>query len=1056
MRCAACHAENDDAALACRGCGVALVRACPACGESGPAGYRYCGRCGAALQAGATWQARPPRADERERRQLTILFCDLAGSTSLSAQLDAEDFDHVISAYFALCKSIFERHGGFVDKEEGDCLRVYFGFPFALDDDAPRAVRAALEVLDAVGDLGRRLGCPLSVHVGIHTGEVLAGGAADQARHVPLVVGEAPNIARRLEEAAGAGSLVVSATTHRLVEHHFVALPLGALALKGVPRRLEAFRITGRRDGATAIEQFDRRVLPPLRGRDDEMSLLGRKWMRAMQARGQIVLVGGEPGIGKSRLVHAFTASLAGGVGRVLTTQCQQHFSNSALYPLVDLLRRFLGLEGDRPGASATAALESAFAAGRLPQPEALPLAAGLLSMPAQAAHANRMLRERTLEWLAGWLAGDGHAGPCALVIEDLQWADASTLDCLAMLIQASPTRPVLVVLTHRPEFVPPWRLREHVESLTLQRLSSAETRAMVRALAGAAALTGDLARRIAERSDGVPLFAEELTKMLLESGDRQRLAGAGGAADGAAISIPETLRGSLVARLDHLSQAKSIAQLASVIGREFSYRLIRRVSNATDERLQAALDELVAAELLFQIGQGPHGSYVFKHALVQDAAYLSLLKGKRAEYHLRTADALAEHFADLIEQHPELAAHHYTAAGRAERAFDYWQRAGMRALAASADVEAVGHLRMARQQLAAMPDAADRASLEVQCLTTLGSALTAIRGYGAAEVEECFARAYDLCRDLDDPDPLYSALTGLHTFYLVRGDLRHAVEIGERLVAIADGRDDRLKRAQSHRCLGWTLFCKGRFAASREHLSIALGLFDRLRAHDHKRVHGAHPWVVGFVNMAWLEWITGHPERAMERSGDGVGLARELRQPLALAYALCMSAAVRCCMGDAEATLTLADEAIELAVRHDLPYWSSWGRTLCGWAMVRMGRRDQGVALMESSLQAYRDTGGLLLEPLSLALLAESHAHAGAVAQARRAVDGAFAVGTLDGEYFYAAEMHRLRGELALAAGGDRQAALADLRRAVEIARQQGAAALEERAAAALRRLAV
>ncbi|MBB3176213.1 AAA family ATPase [Variovorax sp. Sphag1AA] len=994
----------------------------------------------------------------RERRQLTILFCDLVDSTALSARMDAEDFGELIAAYFDLCNSTFKRYRAYVDREEGDSLRVYFGYPSAHDDDALRAIFAALEIISAVTQLGDRLGQRLSVHIGVDTGEVVAGESDAEGHPSPRVIGQTPNVAKRLQDLAPPGNLYVSATTIRLVEHRFEVQPLGPMNLKGLPRPVKVFRIIQQRGPASTVEQFDSRALVPLISRSEELSLSEQRWKLACQGHGQVVLIRGEPGIGKSRLLHAFLSRLDRTDSRVLTTQCQEQFANSALYPLMDLLQRDLGLDREQSSAEQAAALRAAFASRSVPTPDALPLIGNLLALPMDSApvpeDSARAQRERTLEWLVQWVLGTNADVPVALAIEDLHWADASTLDFLGLILERVQSRRVLILLTYRPEFLPPWHAQPWFDELALSRLSPAQARSMAQSVAGAAGLPSEVLERIAARSDGVPLFIEELTKMLLEARSSEGWESLSSQSDTASLSIPETLRGSLTARLDYLNVAKSIAQLASVLGREFSYALIRLVSDMDDDRLQEAIEELVEAELLFQRGVPPNATFAFKHVLVQEAAYLSLLKARRADYHLRAATVLVAHFEDLIDRHPELAARHYAAAGKSESACDFWFRAGQRALEASADVEASAHLRLALQQLELLPDRDKQVAREVRCLTTLGSALTATHGYAAPEVEEAFARSHSLCQSLGDTEQLYSALMGLHGFYQVRGMLRPAVALGLDLVAIAEERGDPLWRAQSHRCLGWSLFCNGQIKAGAEHLSIVLALFDRIQAREHVRTQGAHPWVVGFVNTALLECLAGNPDHALRSSREGLDLARELQVPLPLAYALIMSAKVRCLLNEPEHALELAMEGTELALKHGMPYWSSWGSILRGWALVQLGRHTTGLLALQEGLTAYRATGSKLFEASSLALLAECYAAVGNASRALETIGLALDNSLVADGYFYTAELRRLQGQLLHAAGADISLARSATNTALELARTQGAGSVERRAIEQLRLL--
>lgn len=1052
-RCPRCDAGNAPDARACERCGAALERRCTRCRTNVPGWFRFCGACGAALTATPARRLRVPDAPRpRERRPLTVLFCDLAGSTSLSTRLDAEDFADLIGRYFVLCKAIFERHGGYVDREEGDCLRVYFGYPQAHDDDASNAARASLETVAAVRQLGRELGARaaggLEVHIGIHTGEVVAGELdGHDVRQIPLVAGDVPNVAKRLEEQAAAGTVLLSAATHRLLRGGFVVEATGPLALKGVQQPVQAYRLSGH--GRTgAIEAFGARELGPLLGREQELAALGRCLAEADAGRGQAIVLGGEAGIGKSRLVHAFVASLAG-ERRLHVLQCEEQFSNTAFHPVVELLQEVLQLAHDDPAARREALLAEAFRSGALPDAAALPHVASLLGVALGVALGGtapvvtaRLQRERMLEWLSGWLLGGGTAERAAiLVVEDVHWADASTLEFLASAIARIADRPVLLLITCRREFTPPWPPQPHVTPLALNRLAAAEAALLVRNIARHVAPPPAVLAQIAARSDGVPLYVEELTSMLLETG---AFADAGDALPNA-LAIPQTLRGSLMARLDHLRSAKPTAQVAAVLGREFSYRLVRLVSGLDDAALQAALSELIGAELLFQRSLQPELTYAFKHALIQEAAYLSLLRTRRTELHDRTARVLTDHFGEIAASQPEILAHHCASAGRSAEAVDHWHRAGTRALETSADVEAVGHLRRALRQLDAEPAGPERAAREVKCLITLGSALADMRGYAQPEVEETFGRVHKLCENMGDSDELYSTLTGLHAFYHVRGHLLRAIDTGRLLVRSAEAGGDALRRAQAHRCLGWSLFSVGQLEAGDRHLETALGLFDRMRAGEHSRLHGMHPWVAGFANRALLLWFAGKPDLALAHCEQACGLARELRQPLALAYALSVSAAVHVCRGEPEATLGLVREVTDLASDDRMPYWGAWTASLGAWALAGTGRRAEGLVALEAAIERYRATGAQLFEPWSLGLLADVLIAADEPQRALAAVDAALAVPLVADGYFYGAELYRLKGEL-LRAAGDNDAGTAWLARALALARSQGARALEQR----------
>jgi class 3 adenylate cyclase/tetratricopeptide (TPR) repeat protein len=1071
VRCAACEFESAPNARYCAQCGKPLATRCTSCGSLNPAQFRYCGQCGTALDQGnsalsgpaqtaivATPQQPTTGKAEAERRQLTIMFCDLVESTAWSARLDAEVLSELILDYRQLCVAEIERVEGFVARLVGDGLLVYFGYPRAHDDDAVRAVTAALAIVSSVtrfsDRMESRLGSKLQVHIGIHTGEVVAGElGTGAAREQSAIVGEAPNVAHSLEQAAGPGAILISRITRDLVDHVFDCEALGELAVKGIPQPVGLFRVIGERRGSRDSGIFQVRSRAPLLGRTEELAFLSKQWANVQEGRGQVQLLSGEAGIGKSRLLHALATQLSAQGCEPLGCQCVPHFSNTALYPFVDLLQRVLDLKADQSIATKVAKLKAAFDSGQLPEPAALPLLASLMSLPVPGSvpapeFSPRVQREKVMECLLGWLAGQASRKPLVLMVEDIHWADASTIELLTLLVDQLGSIPIFLLTTCRPEFAVPWSSHSVVSRMTLARLSATQCREMIEYLVQGHELSPELREQVVSRTDGVPLFVEELTKMVVEAGVLAQQQAVDTLPTG---SIPTTLRGSLVARLDRLGNAKGLAQLAAVIGREFSYKVIHAVAQQDERELKELLARLVEAELVYQRGFPPNALYSFKHALIQDAAYQSLLKTKRAEYHRQVATALVESFPDVMDSHPELVAQHYEEAGMIDEAVTYWQKAGARALDASADDEAVAHLRRALAQIAVLPPSRDKVARETACLLSLGAALTAIRGYASTEVAQTYERAISLCEHSGDTDRLFTALTGLTSFYQVRGPLITARRISERLLELAQKRDDNIWLAQAHRRLGWCLFCQGQLKPGREHLERALRLNDRLRSHEHTRVYGAHPWAIGLVNIALLEWFAGFPDDAVIRAREGLSHARELGRPLTLAYALCMSAAVHQCRGDIDATKQLAQEVVALSKEHDYPYWNAWGSVLEGWALAAGGELEEGESRMHSGLAMYRDTGALLFEPWSLALVAEVYWRAGRLEEALDSTSRALDSPEMLHGYFYGADIHRLKGELLLARHDDVSQAEGCFLHALKIAREQGARSLELRCAVSL-----
>ncbi|MFO1324273.1 MAG: adenylate/guanylate cyclase domain-containing protein [Burkholderiales bacterium] len=1055
MRCASCLAENPEGARFCARCGVLL-----------PAGQDASPGRGDVASEGLRAADRATANGGLERRSVTILFCDLVGSTAMSRRLDPEELGEVLLAYRESCTEIVGRYGGYVARYVGDSLLVYFGYPQAHDDDALRAVRAALQVNVEMERLsaryGARAGAPLMVHMGIHTGEVIAGDFGSGAlREQAAVVGETPNVAARLQSVAGAGEIVISDATHRLIRDRFRCDRLPDVALKGIDVAMTVYRVIGEEtlaaDDATWVSTTGSDPV----GREEELGLLVKRWRRVQEGDGQVVLVSGEPGIGKTLLLQTLTSRIASEAGAILVAHCSPYFSNTAFFPVLDLLRRQLGLGTRAAIADIRSALEAAHGVREPPQPDTLALVVSMLAgMSAKDAVAPdrtpQAQRDRFMEWLLQWLIDSGH--PLILAFEDLHWSDASTLDFLKLLLDQAPSRAVFVLLTFRAEFRPPWPIRSHVTHLTLGRLSSGDVRALVLRLTEGKPLPASMLEQVIKKTDGVPLFVEEFTKMVVEAGALETAPAAGGASGATrpAINVPDSLRGSLIARLDRHSDARSLAQIAAVIDREIAYRLLRVVSGLDDDILRKRLSALVDAELLLQRGIPPEATYTFKHALIRDAAYQSLLKTSRATYHRLTAEALLAQFPALSESHPEFVAHHFSEAGLGVKAFGYWRTAGMRALEASANAEAAAHLQRALGELAALPLTSIRAGQEVELQIALGTALTAARGYGSNEVELAYARAYSLCENLGDVQQLFVALTGLHTFYQVRGPIRTACKVAERLVDLAERSRDEPQLAQAHRRMGWSLFCVGQMRPGKEHLDRALDLYDHTRSTQHSIVYGAHPWIVGFVNSAWLEWVAGNPAEAQRRSEQALLLARELGRPLPLAYALCMSAAMYQCQGDPQETLDLAAETVALARDNSMPYWVAWGTVLEGWALTRLGSIDTGMSSLHSGLKAYRETGAELFRPYSLSLLAEACRAAGRIDEAAGHLDLALESAKEQDVHFYSAEIHRLRGETILESGGDVASAVDQFNQAMALANTQGALAFELRAGVSLAELLV
>ncbi|MBI3302537.1 MAG: AAA family ATPase, partial [Deltaproteobacteria bacterium] len=706
MLCARCQHKNPEGAKFCNACGAKLEAACPQCGHVNPPESRFCNECGTALvgrqktkgkqqkaNRKTTLDSRPRTLDSSrlrtpnselssgERRQLTVMFCDLVGSTALSAQLDPEELRTVVQEYQAACAAVISRFDGYIAQYLGDGLLVYFGYPVAHEDDAQRAVRAGLEIVSVLQQrntqvqpvVGATHASPLQVRIGIHTGLVVVGEIGAGARREQLALGETPNIAARVQSIAEPDTVVLSATTHRLVQGLFTYHDLGSRTLKGVSTPIAVYRVLGESGVQSRFEvAASTGRLTPLVGREEEIGLLLRRWEQVKEGAGQVVLLSGEPGIGKSRLVQTLKEWVAGEVHARVECRCSPYHQNSAFYPVIEHLYRLLQFQREDSPEEKLRKLEVGARRAVPLQADTVPLLAALLSLPHPDGYPHPVLtpqrqKQKTMEALLACLLKETERGPLPSVWEDVHWADPSTLEFLSLLIDQVATARLYLLLTFRPEFRPPWAIRSHLTQITLSRLPRKQVEVMVEKVAGGEVLPAEVVQQLVAKTDGVPLFVEELTKDV----------GATPASPFPPLAIPATLQDSLMARLDRLATAKEVAQLGATLGREFTYDLLKAVSPLDEAALQKELAKLVEAELLYQRGLPPQATYIFKHALIQDAAYQSLLKSKRQQVHQQIAQVLAERFAETKETQPELLAHHYTEAGLVEQAIPYWQKAG-------------------------------------------------------------------------------------------------------------------------------------------------------------------------------------------------------------------------------------------------------------------------------------------------------------------------------------------------------------------------------------------
>ena len=981
---------------------------------------------------------------EAERRPITVMFCDLAGSTAILAALDAEDWRNLVSAYLDAASAAVTQMGGRVAKKLGDGLMALFGYPFAQENDSERAVRAALGIQRALAELNREnagLGRPeLVARIGVESGAVVVDGDGE-------VFGDAPNIAARVQALAEPGTVLITARVQRQVAGLFVAEDRGAHALKGVPELMRLFRIArasggGRRRGA--------RAPTPLVGRAEELDLLQRRWERARSGEGQLALIVGEPGIGKSRLIEEFHARLREAPHTWVEWSCSQLLQNTALHPFAEWGRQRFGVEV--PAERRLADLEGTLRLVGLDPAEYAPLIAPIVDIALPASRGLSLppkeLRRRQLAAIVAWVLSGARSQALVLAIEDLHWADPTSLDLMQALLQRVAQAPLFILATARPEFRPPWSLRSQESVISLSPLDRADVARMVGQLAVRRALSAEVIESVRERTGGVPLFVEEVTRLLLERGE-----------DDSAHAIPPTLQQSLAARLDRLGEAREIAQIGAVLGRDFSHALLGAVAGIDNATLCWGLERLADADILFVEGAPPQATYRFKHALIQDAAYESLLKSRRQALHRRAAEIFgAEPWRAATE--PEVIAHHFTEAGLDDLAIEWWGRAGDQALRRSAFQEAISHLgkaiEMANRTGEGASDAASESASVNQRLklqTGLGQALMFSRGFAAEESRAAFARALELAGAIDNPTERFTIFYGVWTGNLVRGELRLAREIAETFLREAE-RAGRTMECRVGGCLvGLTCLLQGDFVEARSNLDEALSTYDPERDREARFRFGMDIGCAR-VYLAVAKWLLGEIGPARGLIEEAVADAIETGHVPSLVNTYAFKSHFEMIRGDVEAAQSDAQIVVRLSQENALPLYATVGALRSAWASARLDSSGMGATEFRQALSVSTEQGDKLFAPFCQGLLAELEAPEDPEGALTR-VDGALALAGETEEHWSDAFLHRLRGEILLRRAPARTAPAEEaFLTAIAVAQEQKARSLELRAALDLARL--
>jgi class 3 adenylate cyclase/tetratricopeptide (TPR) repeat protein len=1001
------------------------------------------------------------RRDEAERRQLTVMFCGLVGSTDPSARLDPEDMWGVIASYHDCVAEVVGRHNGMIARYMDDGVLAYFGYPRAHEDDAEQAVRAALTLVDAVTNLQTKVGAPLQVHIGIATGTVVVSELLiDETPAEQAVVGETPNLAARLQTLAEPGTVLICPQTRRLIEGHFDYRDLGPRALKGWTEPVAIWQVLGPTGVASRFEAMHKTKLPPLFGREEEIELLLRRWRHATQGEGRVVLLTGEPGIGKSHIALALGERLQSEPHIALRYFCSAHHTNSALFPFIGQLERAARFERKDSPTEKLSKLD-ALVAQSTADPEHVAVLANLLALPAGDRYQLHELspqkrKEKTLAALLAQLDGLAARQPVFMIFEDIHWIDPTSLELLGAIVEHVPQVRVLLLITTRSEFTPPWPSYPHTTTIPLTRLGRREGAALVERVTSGKKLPKEVMDEILARTDGVPLFIEELTKTVLESGLLQER-------DGQYVlerplpplAIPTTLHASLMARLDRLAPVREVAQIGAVAGREFHYELLHAVAGMPRERLEDALGQLVRSELIFRRGESPHAVYIFKHTLVRDAAYASLLKSRRAHLHAAIANALEQQFAEIAQTQPETLAHHLTEAGLIEKAIRYWLQAGKSAAQRSANLEAIAHLQRGIELTDRLPaEGRDRSELDFQLV--LGPCLIATHGPAASTAVATFARARELCEQLEEPPEYLQVMFWQATVRVVRGELPEALEAIAGLPSAAEAHGNRPALINGIRGRGMILMFMGRIVEAREALERAIELFNASEEADKMgaRAAGQDAGVSTLVLMAWVFWILGQVDAAVARMSAALERADAVQHAHTHAYAWYYASVLCALRGDPTIAKGYAERCLTISEQHGFRQWLGLARAIrdiCAAVLDdSAGRLDE----VKTALDEYQRAGYQLGLTAQLVLLCPVFLLRNEPEAALELIDHGIWIVNHNSERFFEAELYRLKARALLMRGAPDAEAESLLDQALQTARSQQARSLELRTATDIARL--
>jgi class 3 adenylate cyclase/predicted ATPase/type II secretory pathway predicted ATPase ExeA len=1018
-----------------------------------------------AISTGQETKPFPADRDQAERRQLTVMFCDLVGSTALARRLDPEDLQTSMRHFLDTCSEAISRFNGYIAKYMGDGLLVYFGYPHAHEHDAERAVHAGLAVLELVKALPREhypdQEFEMAVRIGIATGPVMVGELMGQDTATERsVFGETPNLASRLQGLAAPNQVIVDTVTKRLVGGEFECADRGTVSLKGFETPVQIWQVVSAKPSASRFESYRSSRLVNFIGREHETALVLGRWSEAVGGEGQVVLLCGEAGIGKSRFVRYLHDQLPEGQYAAIQSQGSPHHTNTVLYPVMTSLRQAAGLTTEDSASTQQQKLATLMTNNGLDDRITVALLGELLSIEGEeqdqlASLSPDKRKEMTLEALVQYLHKVADRSPVLLIVEDAHWLDPTTLDLLTRIIDRIRQMRLLLLITFRPDFRPVWAEYSHVTFLTLSRLPRRQSAELIATMTGGKELPLEVQQAILAKTDGVPLYIEELTENLLETGlltegtDSFTLK-----APLKDMAIPDSLQALLMERVDRLGPIKEIVQIGAAIGREFTYELLRATVEITDSQLHSALDRFVASGLILQEGERSLSRYRFKHMLVQEAAYNTLPKKSRRLLHARIAKTLEEKCAERAQLEPELLAYHFEQAGLTRPAIMYWRLAAQRDADRSANVEALNHFNRALTLLKDLPAGAERDASELELLIARGAPMMTVKGYASEEIERNFLRAKELSQENRDSEHSFLAHWGLWVFHLVRRPLATACDLAEQLLSLAKKEQNQDLLIRAHESVGSTYSFLGRFDEAKAHLLAAKSLYDPARHRSQALPYTQDPGITARIILARTLWILGEVDQVEALSQEAISMARELEHPFTLAFTLATVSWIYATIRDVDRTLALAEEAVAISTKYSFEVGLAWAMSSQGWALAEKGH-EEGITKLVNGLSTTQATGASLNNTYTLALLAELYLRKKRIDEGLGAIQEAQRVALTQGEQFWQAELLRLKGELLLEQSESSVSAAEQcFVEALRVAQDQHASMLELRAAVSMARL--